>query len=380
MVCITEDWFALSHFRPLIRALVSMSRDVVVVTRSSGRIDEVQALGARTIDFDYLRASSHPLKVWQTARALRRLIASERPDAIHLVALKPIVTAAMALRGIWAPAVGVHLTGFGLLSIATTARDRLVRHVALSSVRMLVRRPRAWLFVENDDDLQLVIGQDAPPSARVTILGGAGIDPTYFAPLPQTANTVPVAAFVGRMIRSKGIDVLLDAARILRGRGQLLQLDLYGKIDIDNPEAVSRAQIDQWHRDGLALWHGHVDDVRDVWRISDISVMASLGGEGLPRSMLEAAACGRPLVVTDVPGCRQFVRHGMEGLVVPAGDAGALADALAELAANPAMRAQMATAARARVVAGFTEADLEAAVVRSYRTLLDAAATGSDRP
>ncbi len=369
MLCITEDWFALSHFKPLIRALAGITRELVVVTRSSGRVAEIEALGARVVELDYLRSTAHPLKVWQAARALRKIIGIEKPNCIHLVALKPIVTGAMALAVNRQPSVAIHLTGLGLLSIASTPREKVVRRIATAAVRTLLRRPRSWLFVENEDDLAVITKQAAAAADHVTVLGGAGVDPDVFSSQPPPANDPPTVAFVGRMIRSKGVDTLVEAARLAQSSGTSLRLELYGKIDHGNPEAFTEAEIRVWESNSLTRWHGHVDDVRQVWSRSDIFVMAPLGGEGMPRAMLEAASCGRPLIVTDVPGCRTFVRNGVEGFVVPTADPQALADAIRQLATDPHLRARMGAAARERVLSAFTEAHVMTDVTRAYEAL-----------
>ena len=139
-------------------------------------------------------------------------------------------------------------------------------------------------------------------------------------------------------------------------------------IDTDNPEAVSEATVRAWERDGLATWHGHTNDVREVWREAAIAVVPSRGGEGLPRSLLEAAACGRPVVVTDVPGCRRFARDGLEGFVVPPADAQALAEAIEKLILSRQLCADMGARAAARVLDGYTEAAVERDVIRAYLT------------
>ena len=369
-VCITEDWFALSHFKPLLRSLKSVAREVVVITRTSGRQDELAALGVRVVAFDYLRSSTGVIDTVATVRRLATLLKEERPDAVHLIALKPIVLGALALVGRRDLPIGVHLTGLGLLSIASGPKQRAVRRVALSVVGRLLVRPRAHLFVENEDDLAMLRRDAADPGPRVTVLGGAGVDPDRFAMTPLPGHEPPVIAYVGRMVKSKGVDVLVEAMRLLQTRGVAACVDLYGMIDRDNPEAISAARIAAWQDAGLCRWHGHVDDIAGVWRGADVFVMATLGGEGMPRAMLEAAAIGRPLVVTDVPGCRQFVRDGIEGFVVQPGDARALAGALHRLASDAGLRRTMADAARARVLDGYTEAHLEAAVAAAYRRML----------
>jgi glycosyltransferase involved in cell wall biosynthesis len=370
VICVTEDWFALSHFQPLIRALVELVTDVVVITRSSGRTGELESLGARVIAFDYRRSSVNPIEQWRTARALAQIFKTERPDAVHLISLKPIVLGGMATRGFQALPVGVHMTGLGLLSVQTSAASHLVRRVAMSVVGHLLRRPSTHVFVENRDDLETLRVRAADPGDRFTILGGAGVDPEHFTAQGATGTDAPVAAYVGRMIMTKGVDVVMAAQALLAARGIPLAVELYGKIDADNQQAISEPQIAAWQRAGRARWFGHIADVREVWQRADIFVMAPRGGEGLPRALLEAAACARPMVVTDVPGCREFVRHGIEGFVVPPDDPSALADALSILIKDRALRERMGTAARSRVLDGFTEADVIGQIQKAYRHVL----------
>jgi glycosyltransferase involved in cell wall biosynthesis len=367
LICVTEDWFALSHFKPLIRALVAIAREVVVVTRSSGRVDEITALGARVTEFDFQRSSVNPAAEWATAGRLAALFRTEQPDAVHLIALKPIVLGGLAALRVNVPRVGVHMTGLGLLAVQTSPKAAVVRRIALTVVASLLRRPSTHLFVENRDDLATLRRRAADPGHRVTILGGAGVDPDYFTAQSPPANAIPIAAYVGRMIMTKGVDILLAAQLDVAAQGVPLAIELYGKIDDGNPEAILPDQIAAWEKAGRARWFGHVTDVRTVWDHADIFVMAPRGGEGLPRALLEAAASGRPLVVTDVPGCREFVRDGVEGFVVPPQNHARLAAALATLAQDAPLRARMGAAARARLLEGFTEAHVMAAIQQAYR-------------
>ena len=373
VLLITEDWFALSHFRPLITVLTQVATEVVVVTRSSGRLPEIEALGARTLAFDFRRGTNNQAVAAQLAWMLARILKRERPDVVHLIAMKPIVLGALALRLVSVPHAVVHVTGQGLAGIATDPLLRLYRFGMLRVLASLVRKPASYLLVENPDDLALVRKLAPNLGARFVILGGAGVDPVAFPAQPAPEQAVPVAAHVGRMIRSKGIDLLMQAYDRLVAEGVSLNLDLYGSSDRENLEAVPPQDISSWCQRSGARWHGAVGDVARVWQGADIFVLASRGGEGLPRALLEAAASARPLIVSDVPGNRHFVRHGIEGLLTPAGDVAALAAALRLLASDRALRLRMGHAARQRLLGGFTEAHLKGAVRASYATMLGGA-------
>jgi len=370
VLLVTEDWFALSHFRPLIAVLKEVAHTVVVVTRSSGRMEEIEALGARVIDFDYRRSSSNPAREAMSAWALARILEAEDPDVVHLVAMKPVVLGGLALKLVPARHAVVHMTGLGLLGFGTGHLLRLYRAGALRLMASMLRKPTSCLLVENPDDLALLRAGGVDPAGRFAILGGAGVDPQAFPALPQPANEVPIAAFVGRMIRPKGIDVLIEAHERLRQRGVSLELELCGAADEDNTEALSADQLKAWCAQHDARWLGHVADIRDVWRHADIFVLPARTREGMPRALLEAAASARPLVVTDVPGCRHFVRDGVEGLVVPPENADALADALERLARDPELRLRMGEAARLRLLHGFTEAQVKQSLREAYASLL----------
>jgi glycosyltransferase involved in cell wall biosynthesis len=371
LVAVTEDWFALSHFKPLIRALVRLSGEVVVATNPSGRMDELAALGTRPVAFDYRRSSRNPFGQPRIVAGLRRLIAAERPDAVHTISLKPMILGGLAHALAADPArrrrLVLHLTGVGYAGTAPSLPTRAIHGTSLAVASRLLRRPDTVLFAENPDDAAGLIRGPADPN-RVTVLGGAGIDPAVFRPTPPP--DVFRVGFVGRIVWTKGVDVLVAAHRILRDRGVMVGLELCGWPDAGNHGAVSAGELAAWVREPGITHRGRVSDIAGFWAGMSVAVVPSRGGEGMPRAMLEAAGSGRPLIVTDVPGCRHFVRNGVEGVVVPASDAAALADAIERLYRDPELARRFGAASRARVLDGFTEAQVEADVAVGYRRLL----------
>lgn len=363
VVLVTEDWFALSHFRPLIEFCGRISSEVVVVTHSTGRAEEIEALGARLIPFNYARGGLDPAGNFAISRRLREIIDREDPDVVHAIALKPIMLAGLACSR--HRALVVHLTGTGYLAIARSWIGRSLRCLVFSTLARLVSRQKTRLILENPDDLALLMSFGADPAHQPTIVGGAGVNALQFRALPQPQNITPVIAFAGRMIRSKGVGTLMAARDVLRSRGIDVRFELFGPLDTENRDAVLLDEIARWTQVPDTNWGGSTNDVREIWRKADICVVPSLAGEGMPRAMLEAAACARPLIVTDTPGCRHFVRNGIEGRVVPPGDPDALADAIAELVGCSGLRSRMGKAARARFESGYTERH----VVAAYRSV-----------
>lgn len=372
VVFITEDWFAVSHFVPLLRELTSLAGEVVLATRSSGCREEIERLGIRVRPFDFHRGSLSIPKTLQVRAGLVRLIDQEKPDAIHAVAMQTMVMSSLALaRATHRPsAVMLHLTGLGYLGQGRSPVARILRPVARAALRRCAATHNAWLLTENDDDATTMVASGVVARGRTEIIPGAGLDPAAFPQALPTGNIVPRAAYVGRMLRSKGVDVLVEAHRRLLARDTPLDLALFGSTDPGSRDAISSEKLDTWRQLARLKWHGRTDDVAGVWRTSDIAVVPALGGDGMPRAMLEAAASGRPLIVSDVPGCRQFVRNGSEGFVVPSGDAEALARALSRLALDPKLRASFGEAARARFMAGYTNDIVQARIGHAYQRAL----------
>jgi glycosyltransferase involved in cell wall biosynthesis len=172
------------------------------------------------------------------------------------------------------------------------------------------------------------------------------------------------------MLAIKGVADAVAAARLLKQRGVALRLWLVGPSDSENPTAIPPATLRGWQQEGLVEWLGQVDDIAGLWRRAHIALLPSHGGEGLPNTLLEAAAAGRPMIATDVPGCRELVRTGETGILVPPRDPAALADALARLAADAALRQRLGAAARRLVEDEFGEARVAGETLALYRLLL----------
>lgn len=371
LVVIAEDWFALSHFVPLLSELAAQANDVLVTARSSGRLQDIEALGVRALHVDFGRGSLNPARLVRARSALARLIEDEQPDVVHAIAMQSMVMTSLALTtSRHRPSAAVlHLTGLGYLGQSRSLVASVVGPLAWAAVRHCMTHQSTWVVAENDDDLAVLAAAGPVHSCRTAIIPGAGVDPAVLSYVPPPVNEVLRAAFVGRMLASKGVHVLVEAHRLLRNQGVRIGLALYGDVDTGSRQSISRTTLAEWDALPDVKWHGRTGDVAGVWAACDMAIVPALGGDGMPRAMLEAAACGRPLVVSDVPGCRQFVRDGVEGLVVPPNDPRALARAISRLAGNPQLRTEMGAAARQRVLVGYTTDAVRGAYRRVYAQL-----------
>lgn len=374
LVLITEDWFAVSHFIPAIEALVATGAEVSVATRVGQKRARIEATGARVIPFDYSRGPIRPLQEARVAMRMRALIARERPDAIHAISLKPIALITGLRRLVPRHVLGIHLTGVGFAGTAAQGRTGFVYRNVLKLVVGALGQANgsapAHLFVENPDDRARLGEIGAFPEERVTILGGAGVDPVHFTATPLPGLNPARVGFVGRMVWTKGVDLLVAAFDRMAAEGHPFKLELCGTPDPENPRAVPDETLADWNARANLSWKGRVEDIAGFWKNTDICVVPSRGGEGLPRALLEAAACGRPIITTDVPGCRYFVRDGVEGLIVPPDDAQALTDALRRLILDRSAARRMGQAARERLLSGFTEDHVRTAIRDKYAELL----------
>ena len=371
-VC-TEDWFFHSHFLPLLRAARKIDNEaqLSLITTTGGKHRQLEQLGVHIIPLDFQRSSFRFSSAGRLTRSLLRIFQREKPDLVHFIAMKPIVIGGLAASMAAAGSTKIyHLTGQGLLTVSDKSHHQRMKSLFLRLLPLYLRRKNSWLFLENPDDGKMLARYGRLPENRTSILGGAGVNPDFFKVLPLPQNDTIRLAFVGRLVWSKGVDVLVRALDILKHEAVSVRLDLYGEPDHDNPRAVPRSQLESWNGRDDVSWHGRSDNIVEVWKKADIAVLPSRGGEGLPRALLEAASCARPLIVTDVPGCCHFVRDGVEGLVVPPEDAAALAKAIAELAQNRERREEMGKAARKRILQGYTEKHIVEAVADVYGKLL----------
>ena len=366
----SEDSLVLSHCRALVGVLTELAREVVVVTRSSGRLGEIEALGTSVIDFDGRASWSNPAQDAATAWKLARILEPEGADVTHLLGVKPATLGCLALKLVAAKHVVMHLPDLDALEPASSEQRWFYRPTAMKLIASQVRKPNSFLLVEDPDDLADLRARGAEPSARFAVLGGAGVDPEVYPVLPHSQSETPIAAYVGPMTKSAGVEVLMRAFDRVWARGVRLHLELIGEPATEGDDSVSAQDLAQWAlHPGVSL-PGPVADVREVWRRAEICVLPGLGRQGTPRTLVEAAACSRALVVSERAGGRNFVRDGVEGLVVPPADIAALAEALERLARDGELRERLGEGARLRVLHGYTEAHVKEALRGAYLSLL----------
>ncbi|MDP2794822.1 MAG: glycosyltransferase family 4 protein [Sulfurisoma sp.] len=372
---VTEDGYFRSHRLPLARAALAAGYDVVLVTRVSRHRDEIEAAGIRVIPLDWERSGVNP---WRESRTLARLHAiyrRERPDLVHHVAVKPVIHGGLvaALTGV--PVVVNALAGLGYAFTSRRLGARLLAMLLGHAYRLLLRRPTSWLILQNDDDAAMFARLRLVDPARIRLIRGVGIDPGYYRAMPEPEGRATVL-LPARMLWDKGVGDFVAAARLLKDRAVDARCVLCGDTDSANPTAISTAQLKAWRDEGVVEWWGWIEDMRQAYSQAHVVCLPSYR-EGLPKALLEAAGCGRPLVATDVPGCREVVSAGENGLLVPAGNPEALAAALAALIGDPAARRALGANARRIVERDFSVAQMNTLTLELYRDAIESGAAGA---
>lgn len=370
---VTEDWYFLSHRIPMALAAQRAGYDVHVATHVVNGGDRIAALGFHLHPLNWRRGSVDPVDLISIVREVRTLYKRLKPDLAHHVALQPSVIGSLAAWGL--PITQLNaFAGLGSTFTSQSMKSRIVRPMLKTMLRGMLNRRRSAALVQNGDDRDAITAIGVNP-ARVFLIPGSGVDVDLLTPLPEPEGAVTLA-YVGRLLEDKGLRSLIAAHDMLTQRGVAVQLLVAGQTDPANPASISDAEIDSWKSGANIKLLGHVNDVRDVWARAHIAVLPSRR-EGLPKSLLEAAACGRPMIASDVPGCREIARHGVNALLVPADDAPALAAAISQLAGDPALRRQYGAAGRHLVETEFSSARIGRKTVALYDGLLGRTLAGA---
>jgi glycosyltransferase involved in cell wall biosynthesis len=366
---VTEDWAFLSHRLPMARAARGAGFDVHVATRVRDGAAAIAAEGFTLHGVPFARGSTSPFAAFTTIAALRHVGRTVAPDVTHHVALQACVLGTVAALGRRNACVNAFI-GLGYAFTSRRIKAKLAGSIIATLLRFLVNRDGSVALVQNDDDgaalAALGVAKD-----RIVLIPGSGVDTRRFVPLPEPPGPVTFG-FVGRLLDDKGIRTLVEAFRILRRQyGADVRLLIAGTRDPANPTSVTAAEVAVWNSEPGITCLGHVADIAGLWARAHVAVLPSRR-EGMPLSLMEAAACGRALIAADAPGSREIARHGETGLLVPIDDAAALAAAMAQLARERALRAQFAAAARALAVEKFSADLIGAQTVALYRRLIGA--------
>jgi glycosyltransferase involved in cell wall biosynthesis len=318
---------------------------VVAIGGSAPGFDErLRGEGIELVTVPLQARSTGPLQELRTFLTLLRLLRRLRPDVLHTFTIKPTIYGRLAARWARLPAVVSTVTGLGHIFIADGARARLLQALVACAYRAAFGHHNSMVIFQNPEDRAEFERARLLGCSESELIRGSGIDLVRFAPVPEPPGP-PVVLMVARLIWEKGLGEFVEAARIVRRRRPDVRFVIVGDDDLENPNGVPRAVREGWATEGCVELWGYRDDLPSVYAQAAIVCLPSYR-EGVPKTLLEAAACARAMVATDVPGCREVVIDGVTGLLVPARDAPALALAVQRLLAEPGTRRRLAAAAR----------------------------------
>ena len=362
---VSEDWYFFAHRLPMARAALQAGYEVHVATNVSRHRSILEAEGFQVHPINIYRGSIDPFDYIRAVRSVRSLYLRLKPAVVHHITLQASLVGSRAARDLMLTHINT-ITGLGSVFTSNTIRFRLARPVVSVLISRFLNQQRSIVTVENADNKASLETLSVNPKL-IHVLPGSGIDVTHYSEIPEPNAPITVA-FAGRMLEDKGLRNLVAAHALVQERGHQIELVLAGMPDPTNRNSIPLAEIEAWSKRPGVTWLGQVEDVRMVWRRAHIAVSASLG-EGLPMSLLEAAACGRPLIATDVAGCRSIARAGVNAITVRPNDPEQLATAMIELASASNLRHRFATAGRQIVETEYSTIELERHILRLYQNV-----------
>jgi len=369
LLIVNDAGFFVSHRLPVALAARDAGFEVHVATAPGKQAAVIRSHGITHHPLRLSRGGINPFSELAAFVGIVRLLRGLRPDLVHLVTVKPVLYGGIAARLTGVPAVVAAIPGLGHVFAVNTIRTWALRRLTTIAYSVALNREGLKVIFQNDDDRETLIRRAAVPRERTIIVRGSGVDLCTYHPVPEPSGP-PVVTFASRLLGSKGVYEFVAAAESLRSRGVEARFQLVGGVDTHNAGSVSAAEVARWRSEGTVEVVGHLPNMAQVFGASNLVVLPSYYGEGLPKVLAEAAACGRAIVTTDMPGCRDAVEPDITALLVPPRDVNALAEAIYTLLNDPARRRAMGTAARALAEREFAIERIVAQHLEVYRSLL----------
>lgn len=372
MLVSNTSWYLYNFRLPLIRDLCARGYDLALVAPRDAYTTLLESEGLTVHGWLVARSSVNPLSEAHALVDLLRIYLREKPDLVHHFTIKACLYGTVAAKGARVYRVINAVTGLGHVFLGTRKRSRFLRTAIKPLYRAAFKARRSTVVFQNAADQEQLIQLGMTDGERARLIRGSGVDIHQFQPLEDSAGRFHdrlQLLFPSRLIREKGTAELLQACHSLWERGLDIELLVAGELDIGNRSALSHSEIDELQADPRIRCLGHVEDMRALYAATDIVVLPSWR-EGLSRALIEAAAMERPIITTDVPGCRDVVDHGRSGILVPLHDASAIELAIRLLLENPELARRFGKAARQKVVAEFQVSLVNESTLNQYELLL----------
>ena len=366
------EWYLFNFRLALAKAARAHGAEVVLVSPPGPYGEKLRAESFRWIPVPMARRSLNPMREVFVLWALWRLYRREKPDIAHHFTIKCVVYGGLAAKLAGTRGVVSAVAGMGYVFSSKEGLARRLRPLVCRLLRFSMSGRQSRLIVQNPDDRRAVVDAGLMDASQVRLVAGSGVDTLRYQPradaLCASGRTASIV-FAARLLWDKGVAEFVHAARALRAEELNIQFLVAGEPDAGNPASVPEEQLTAWREEGNVTLLGHVQDMPALMATADVVVLPSYR-EGVPRSLIEAAAAGLPIVTTDAPGCREVVEDGVNGILVPVRDGAALAAAIRKLVLDPALAARMGPASRQKALTQFDERIVLANTLAVYRELV----------
>lgn len=346
------DWYLFNFKLSLARVLRESGFEVVMVSPPGEYVARLEEMGFRHIAWNVERQTIAPWKELGSIAKLRRIYSAEKPDLVQHFTIKPVLYGAIASKLTGVRRQLNSITGRGYTLLADEPKAKVIRPIVRFLYRLAFSGRGVMVIFENEEDRRYFVDGGFLRPEMTRLIEGVGVDTDHFTPAPEP-DGIPVVGYVGRLLWDKGVGELIDAARLVYA-GTPIKVLLAGEPDEGNPSSIHPEVVQSWVAEGFVEWIGFEKDVKAVYHRCHVLALPSYG-EGVPTVLLEAAACGRAIIASDIPGCRVVVDNGINGILVPVGDVKALADGLQTLITDKELRLRMGAAGRERAVSLFTK-------------------------
>jgi glycosyltransferase involved in cell wall biosynthesis len=353
---IVEDRYFISHRLHLAKFALKKGYEVGLICRVSKHKEFLKKNHIKVFNWSLVRGSFNPFHELKAFIQLFKIFIKFSPSIIHAVALKPVIYSSIASKLVFIKSRVFALGGLGFIFSSDKMLARFLRPIVVVLLKFAFIGKGTRLIIQNKDDSKTLTNLGVAKGNKIELIKGAGVDTEEFSFVEDNSD-IPEIILPARLLWDKGVGEFVEAARILNKKGVNAIFSLVGEIDPHNPECISQKKIDEWKQEGVVNILGFRDDMVNCIQDSSIVCLPSYR-EGLPKSLLEAASCGRPIVTTDVPGCREIVKDGINGFLVPSKDSALLADSLYKLIIDKNLRKEMGRKGRELV-----ERELSAEIV-----------------
>ena len=337
---VNVDWFFISHRLPLALEALKKGYEVHLACGISDKKEYLEKLGIKVHPLNLSRSGTGIKGELKAFIEIYNVLKKVTPDIAHFVTIKPVLYGGIASRFFGGFRKVFAISGLGFVFVAQTLKAKIVRTIVRAMYKIALGGKNSHVIVQNPEDKKVILSFNVTEDKNITLIKGSGVDlEQYFYKISE--NNIPKIVMASRLLKEKGVFEFAQAAKILENKNLKVEFELYGEIDEGNPNSLTKTDLEKISKIGNFEIKGFSSDIKSVFQKSDIVVLPSYYGEGLPKVLIEAAACGRAVVTTDVPGCRDAIEPNVTGLLCEVKDTESLASVIEKLILDKDLRNSM---------------------------------------